>query len=108
MLNKRGISSTRERISLLQRFIVIFGAKNIAGLLADREFIGEKWFNWLGKNGINFHIRIKGDAVTHNKNGKAIDVSWLFYHLKSNEQLFLTKFMVASCVYLQVKLQMAI
>jgi hypothetical protein len=49
MLNKKGNSSTRERIALMQRFISVFGKDWIAGLLGDREFIGKQWFSYLDK-----------------------------------------------------------
>jgi hypothetical protein len=91
VLNKAGNSSTRERIALVNRFIKIFGKDRIAGLLADREFIGKKWFDWLSQGNIPFYIRIRNDANTQNKNGKDIDVSWLFYGLKTGEKLALTK-----------------
>ena len=35
----------------------------IAGLLADREFVGDDWFNGLLTEGIPFCIRIKGNKV---------------------------------------------
>jgi len=87
VLNKQGNSSTRERIALVNRFVKIFGKDCIAGLLADREFIGKEWFNWLSQTGIAFFIRIKGDANTTDKRDKTIDVSWLFYKLKAGEKL---------------------
>jgi len=59
LLDKRGNSNTQERIDILTSFIKQFGKTSIRGILADREFIGEKWFNYLKDNGINFIIRIK-------------------------------------------------
>ncbi|HMU88709.1 MAG TPA: IS4 family transposase, partial [Agitococcus sp.] len=47
LLNKKGNSSTRERIALLKRFTTQFGKKRIIRFLADREFVGEEWFNRL-------------------------------------------------------------
>jgi hypothetical protein len=32
---------------LIERFIKQFGKDNLEMILADREFVGEKWFNWL-------------------------------------------------------------
>jgi len=57
VLNKKGNSSTRGRIALVNRFVKIFGKARIVrivGLLADREFIGKKWFAWLSKEAIPF------------------------------------------------------
>ena len=90
VLNKAGNSSTRERRALVGRFVKTFGKDRIAGLLADREFIGNKWFKWLTKEKIPFYIRIRNNANTKNKNGKDIDVCWLFYRLKAGEKLTLS------------------
>lgn len=82
VLNKGGNSTTRERIALVQRFVKVFGNGSIAGLLADCEFIGGKWFGWLITEKIPFYIRIRSDANTTNSRGKEIDVEWLFYGVK--------------------------
>lgn len=58
MLDKQGCSNTGERIDLLERFIRLFGANRIACLIADREFVGEKWYEYLLKNNIRFYLRI--------------------------------------------------
>ena len=97
VLNKRGNSSTRERIAIVNCFIKIFGKDRIAGLLADREFIGKKWFGWLSKEEIPFYIRIRNDANTQNKNGKDVDVSWLFYKLQAGEKLVLGSKNIFGC-----------
>lgn len=59
LLDKKGNSNTKERIAIMGRFFAQFGKDNIAGLLADREFIGSDWFMWLKKERIHFIIRIK-------------------------------------------------
>lgn len=82
MLNKRGNSSTRERIELMQHFISVFGKNWVSGLLGDREFIGKKWFAYLDNQEIAYYFRTKKDANTTNRNGKGIDVNWLFHGLK--------------------------
>ena len=85
VLNKKGNSSTRERSALIERFINVFGTKNIAGLLGDREFIGKLWFQYLKNRKIPFYFRIKKDADTTNSNGKSVAVGWLFHDLKSHQ-----------------------
>ena len=60
MLDKQGASNCAERIALLQRYLDIFGADSIRHLLADREFVGQKWMGFLIKNKIMFSIRVKG------------------------------------------------
>jgi hypothetical protein len=89
LLDKRGNSNTQERIDLLAGFIKQFGKTSILGLLADREFIGEEWFNYLKNEGINFIIRIKKNAKTTNSQGQEVPVQNLFLHLKRAEQLIL-------------------
>lgn len=40
---KRGISHTKERIQIVNRYIRLFGKETIQYLVADREFVGEHW-----------------------------------------------------------------
>jgi hypothetical protein len=56
---KNGNSHTEDRIALMQRVVALLGRENIAGLLADREFIGNVWFSWLKQEKISFRIRIR-------------------------------------------------
>jgi hypothetical protein len=58
MLDKGGCSHTRERKQLLGKAIKMLGKERIRALLADREFIGVKWFKFLMDEGVEFHIRI--------------------------------------------------
>jgi hypothetical protein len=43
-LDKAGNSNTQERVDLLKNFDEVFGFLRIKSLMADREFIGKKWF----------------------------------------------------------------
>jgi hypothetical protein len=86
LLDKRGNSDTAERIELIEKFVKKFGKSCIAGLLADREFIGKDWFNWLLIEKISFYIRIKNNTVTTNAQGYEVDIDALFYGLKPGEQ----------------------
>lgn len=61
MLDKRGNSSTAERIELVDRFIALFGKDKIECLVADREFVGGKWIEYLNNNSIRYHIRIRNN-----------------------------------------------
>lgn len=58
-LDKRGNSNTQERIDLINQFIEGFGKVRIAGLLGDREFVGNDWFAYLLDQQIPFDLRIK-------------------------------------------------
>ncbi len=62
-LPKKGNSNTTERIDLLQSFVGIFGSNTIACLIANREFVGKHWIDYLIKNNIPFFIRIKANRL---------------------------------------------
>lgn len=72
-----------------ERFIKQFGKGHILGVLADREFIGEKWLNWLDNEGILFDVRIKKDAKVPNSQGIEVQAKNLFRFLKPGEKLTL-------------------
>jgi hypothetical protein len=60
VFSKRGNSNTPERIDIMQKvFRAIGGKENIEMVLADREFIGSDWIQFLHDNNIPFVIRIK-------------------------------------------------
>jgi len=86
LLNKQGNSDTPERIALVSKFVKRFGKACIAGLLADREFIGETWFAWLVKDNIPFWIRIKENHLTTDSRGRAIPVKNLFRDLPAHHE----------------------
>lgn len=92
MLPKRGASHIDERIEIIEHYMDLFGKATIKELLADREFIGERWFGWLNENGIKYHIRILGYyQVMQAINGKYIKLSRLFESLKINQCRFISK-----------------
>ena len=90
MMPKFGNSSTGERIELMQRYIELFGINTIDCLLADREFVGSHWLNYLNFHKIRYHIRIRENFwVVIPRNGHLVKASWLFNHLKINQCEFL-------------------
>jgi hypothetical protein len=68
VLDKAGCSNAEERTALMRRYLALFGAGSIRLLLADREFIGLKWLNFLDANGIAFAIRV--NPAYSSKSGK--------------------------------------
>jgi hypothetical protein len=90
LLDKRGNSNTGERIAVVTKFIHQFGKERIAGILADREFVGVEWFAWLKKEQIPFCIRLKKNTLTTNSRGAEVGVGTLFWDLKVNEQRVLS------------------
>lgn len=81
LLDKRGNSSTDERIDLLQSFLTVVKPKEISFFLGDREFIGDVWFNYLDKRNIAFAIRVRNTSLIHN----CCSVYALFSHLAIGE-----------------------
>jgi hypothetical protein len=62
-LNKGGGSNIKERKSLIEGMISLAKAadRSLAGsiLLADREFIGQQWFQYLLSKNLSFVIRLR-------------------------------------------------
>ena len=69
IMDHRGNSNTLQRITLLQRYLDLFGASSIKILLADREFIGAQWMDFLNQNNVPFAIRVKSQMRVSLKDG---------------------------------------
>lgn len=63
VMNKAGNASEEERLGLLKAFLDGVAAQDIKFFLADREFIGETWFNYLDKRRVPFAIRIRKNSL---------------------------------------------
>jgi len=86
LLPKRGNSNTNERIELLDDFIKWFGKDCIDCLLADREFVGDKWLGYLNNQGITYHIRIRNNFKIYcPKKQRFITAFHLFNNLANGE-----------------------
>lgn len=86
MLDKRGNSNAAERIALVQNFIDWFGKERIDCLLADREFVGEDWLNFLNRKAIRYYIRIRNNFKIYlPKEQREVSVWHLFNNLKLGE-----------------------
>jgi hypothetical protein len=85
LLDKKGNSNCEERVSLIKRFVTCFGRDVIAGVLADREFVGKRWFNYLVEEKIPFFIRIKWNYLVSNTQGRLVNAWQLFTGLKKGE-----------------------
>ena len=46
MIPKFGNSNCNERIAIMEKYDKLFGFESIDYLVADREFIGEKWLGY--------------------------------------------------------------
>ena len=80
VMHKGGNSSTQERIELMQSYIELFGLGTIDCLLADREFVGNRWMLYLNANRIrdNFWVTIP-------RNGHRVKAAWVFSHLRAGQ-----------------------
>ena len=70
ILDKGGASNQPERIALIERYLALFGRGSIAWLLADREFIGRHWLEFLMANNILFAIRVKQNSLVQLQDGR--------------------------------------
>jgi hypothetical protein len=63
LLPHQGSCDMASRIALMRRYLTLFPAASIRCLLADREFIGVEWMDFLNENNIPFAIRVKIDMT---------------------------------------------
>lgn len=87
---KRGNSDHIDRQDLMEMFVNVFGVNQIAVVLGDREFIGERWIGFLVKNKIPYIFRMKekGQKIASSR-GKMTLVRDLFHLLKGGESVSL-------------------
>ena len=97
-LDKEGNSNTAERLDLLEDFDEVFGFGRINSLMADREFVGIKWFKTLNKNGIPYFIRVKQNTLLP-WGDQPIQASQLFNHLNGYQSRLIEKEMHGSAVF---------
>lgn len=82
-LAKAGNSNADERISLMERVLALVPTTKIAGVLADREFIGERWLAWLMERGIPFVTRMKETMIATLPDGRSLPLKRLFRSIGS-------------------------
>ena len=88
-LDHKGNSNIEQRTSLIQRFIALFGKECISALLADREFVGDKWLKWLDIQGIPFVIRVRENMEIGRVRGELTTANHLVHGLKPGEKMTL-------------------
>jgi len=84
LLDKQGNSNTKERIALLKKALKIIPRNKVLGILADREFIGEDWFNYMSSIRIPYIIRIKENRIITLPDGSTVQLKNLFRGLQRN------------------------
>jgi len=81
VLDLEGNSCLEDRVAILKRAIQRLGIAKIEVLLADREFIGTDWFEFLIANKIPFTIRIKQNSYLKTREGSTIPAGMLRKYL---------------------------
>lgn len=88
-LDQTGCCNSEERIKIITDLLETIDSSKIDFLLADREFIGEKWFKFLINKNIRFSIRIKNCLnvkIYRSKYYKTVKTETLFKTLKKGSQ----------------------
>jgi hypothetical protein len=90
--NKSGNSSSEQRKDLLDELLILLDSGRIGLLIADREFIGREWFNYLKKKDIPFLVRMPKHHLIYRNDGRIQRVDEL--GLKINTPLLLKNCMM--------------
>lgn len=91
MLDKQGNSNSDERIDLLGEFFLVFPQAEVKDLTADREFVGEAWFEYLLEHAkLPFRIRIR-ESDKLDDGHKCLKAKVVFSALGIGEQVVLRK-----------------
>jgi hypothetical protein len=89
---KNGNSDHIDRIDIVELFIDVFGKDKMGVLLADREFIGDKWLNWMEQEDIKFVMRIKEEGqYISNSRGMFVKAKQLLHSLNPGQSISLGK-----------------
>jgi hypothetical protein len=84
-LDKQGNSNTSERQQILAQILKFIPASRVSGFAADREFIGQAWFQSLLEHGLNPVIRIKRDTMIQHR-GKTAP-AWVFFNALRDKEI---------------------
>lgn len=80
ILDSNGTSTMAQRQALLKRYLKLFGVTSIRMLLADREFIGSQWFEFLVENHIPFAIRVPEKLLVVLDGGQLVSLASITRH----------------------------
>jgi Transposase DDE domain len=90
LINHKGNSHTKDRLTLMKRALQVFSPESIHCLLADREFIGQEWFQFLIDHKINFCIRIKESTQIRNHYGVQVSMKEVCRPVSAGQRLSFT------------------
>lgn len=80
ILDRDGTSTLAQRRALIERYLRLFGVNSISMLLADREFIGHKWFEFLVDSNVPFAIRVPEKLLVMLDGGQIVSLATLARH----------------------------
>jgi Transposase DDE domain len=106
-LDHKGNSNYEQRVWIIQRFINLFGKDCIKVLLADREFVGDKWLQWLDSQMIPFVIRVRENMKIGRVQGELTTANHLVHGLKPGETIALKDKRRITQNYAAIKLYIA-
>jgi hypothetical protein len=86
LIHSGDISSLGRKHEVID-FIKWFGKDCIDCLLADREFIGNKWLEYLNNKGIPYHIRIRNNFKIYCPKKQKEIVAWHLFNNLANGEL---------------------
>lgn len=78
--NNGGNSCTDDRMYIVMELIDVLGKERIACIIADCEFIGKEWVNWLISEGLTFFIDVRSNQYLHHKGKRYKIANLLAYH----------------------------
>jgi hypothetical protein len=95
LLDKRGNSSTRERLDLLDQVLAYLPASAIEAIVADREFMGKTWFKGLKQRNLCFVMRLRNNTLIGSK-ARNISAAKRYAYLEKGETYICPK---RVCIY---------
>lgn len=90
-MNHQGNSNKDQRTALIQRYLRLFEASSIELLLADREFIGKDWLDFLNENNVPFAIRLKEKLLFRLESGCVSSFKTLVHGRRARKQTLIWK-----------------
>jgi len=86
LLPKAGNSNVGERTCLLDLLQETFPDMQIASIMGDREFIGDKWMGYLKRNKITFIMRIRENQYVTRRGYKSWTIAEIAQHLRRKKR----------------------
>lgn len=68
---KRGNSSVKHRIALMNKVLKVLPAEDIHSITMDREFNGNEWLKWLDDKGVGFVLRLRRNTQVDGKSASS-------------------------------------